>query len=463
MQKRALRLQQSSFESMAEYVASAMARPLPAPVQEKTKFHILDTIAAMVTGSKLKPGMAAINFVSTQGGTPEASVVGSSIVTSAINAAMANGMLAHSDETDDSHAPSLTHPGCAIVPAALAVAERQGSSGEALIRAVALGYDIGCRVARCLGGIDARGRHGHATHTIGPMFGSAAAAAGLLGLDGRGVRFVLSYTAQQASGITSWARDLEHVEKSFVFGGNGARCGVTAGLFVASGMTAEENAFDGENGFLDVYCRPWRDQFPDLVASLGSHYEITLTNIKKFSVGSPIQAAAEAMTLLVNEHGLKEADVRDVEVLLPPQGAQIVSGRTMPDVNLQYCMAAILLDGGKLTFDATHRYDRITEPGMLAVMNRVKLSGNPAFAEMEAQRPATVRIQTNDGRALEQYVPAVKGTKDNPMTAADIETKALDLIGSIYGEARAAEAVKALLAVERMQSARELRPLLTVK
>src|SRR6266545_2141388 len=204
MQKGAHMAQDSSFDSLSEYVAGALTRPLPTEVEEKTKFHILDTIAAMVTGSRLKPGLAAINFVRGQGGTAEACVVGSSIVTTAINAAMANGMLAHSDETDDSHAPSLTHPGCAIVPAALAVAERQQASGEELIRAVALGYDVGCRVARTIGGIDARGSHGHATHTIGPMFGSAAAAAALLGLDARGVRYALSYTAQQASGITSW-------------------------------------------------------------------------------------------------------------------------------------------------------------------------------------------------------------------------------------------------------------------
>jgi 2-methylcitrate dehydratase PrpD len=452
--------QSSAFEALAEYIAGALTQPLPPEVHEKTRFHILDTIAAMVTGSRLPPGEAAIKFVQGQGGTLEAAVVGSSVVTTAINAAMANGMLSHSDETDDSHAPSLTHPGCAIVPAGLAVAERENASGEALIRAVALGYDVGCRVARLMGGIDARGWHGHATHTIGPMFGATAAAAALAGLDAEGVRYALSYSAQQASGITSWVRDREHIEKSFVFGGNGARCGVTSALFVASGMTAEENAFDGEFGFLEVFC-PRREQFAEWVGNLGSHYEITLTNIKKFSVGSPIQAAAEAMETLVREHRLTASDVRDVEVLLPPQGARIVDGRTMPDVNLQYCMAAILLDGGKLTFAATHTYERMSEPAIVQAMGKVRLAGNPEFAGLEAKRPATVRIQTQSGDVLEHHVPAVKGTADNPMTRADIEAKALDLIGSVFGEARAADAVQAIMRLETLKAARELRPLLT--
>ncbi|MEO6165780.1 MAG: MmgE/PrpD family protein, partial [Candidatus Binatia bacterium] len=105
---------------LSAYVAAALRRPLPPPVNEKTKHHILDTIAAMISGSRLKPGMRAISYVKTLGGVKEASVIGSGVVTTAVNAALANGMLAHADETDDSHAPSLTHPGCGIVPAALA-------------------------------------------------------------------------------------------------------------------------------------------------------------------------------------------------------------------------------------------------------------------------------------------------------------------------------------------------------
>ena len=451
--------QQSTIESLATYVSGAVDKALPPEVSEKTKHHVLDTIAAMVTGSRLKPGEAAINFVRSQGGTAEAAVIGSNVVTTAINAAMANGMLAHADETDDSHAPSLTHPGCAIVPASLAVAERQGASGETLLRAVALGYDVGCRIARAMGGIDARGWHGHASHTIGPMFGATASAAALAGLDPQGVRYALSYTAQQASGITSWVRDSEHVEKSFVFGGNGARGGVTSALFVASGMTGEEDAFVGENGFLDVFC-PKGDEFPEWVASLGSHYEISIVNIKKFSVGSPIQAAAEAMTSLVTEHGVRPGDIREIEVLLPPQGARIVNRRHMPDVNLQYCMAVIALDGGKLTFEATHTYGRLSEPAIVEMMAKVRLEGSSQFEGMERQRPATVRIHTNTD-VLEQHVSAVRGTADSPMTTEEVDAKAVDLISSVYSERRAKEVVAAVHALDTTPSVAALRPLLT--
>src|SRR4029453_2604601 len=99
------------------------------------------------------------------------------------NAALANGMLAHADETDDSHAPSLTHPGCGIVPAAMAMAERGRRNGAVFLRAVSLGYDVGCRLTQSLDAYEFR-NDGHSTHSFGPMFGAAAAAGGLGGARG---------------------------------------------------------------------------------------------------------------------------------------------------------------------------------------------------------------------------------------------------------------------------------------
>src|SRR5689334_23608664 len=105
----------------------------------------------MISGTHLRPGQMAIAYARTQGGAPQASIVGTDILTSSVNAALCNGMLAHADETDDSHAPSRTHPGCAVIPAALAVAESLKTSGERLIRAVVLGYDVVARMNYAVG------------------------------------------------------------------------------------------------------------------------------------------------------------------------------------------------------------------------------------------------------------------------------------------------------------------------
>ena len=210
------------MKTLATYIAQAAKKPLPKNVAERTKHHLLDTLAAMVSGSRLPPGRAAISYIKTLGGTKQSVVIGSKFVTTAEHAALANGMLAHADETDDSHAPSLTHPGCGVVPAALAMAERERANGTQLLRAVALGYDVGSRLSLSLHAHDFR-EAGHSTHTFGPMFGAAAAAGSLAKLNYDQCRWLLSYTVQQASGVSCWMRDEEHIEKAFDFGGMPAR------------------------------------------------------------------------------------------------------------------------------------------------------------------------------------------------------------------------------------------------
>src|ERR1700724_590919 len=126
------------MSTLSMYMAAAGSRPLPADIVEITKQHLLDTLAAMISGSRLAPGKAALSFAQlSQGGGP-CSIVTSAIQCGPIEAALANGVLAHADETDDSHSPSLSHPGCAVVPAALACAENFSVDGSRFLRALAL-------------------------------------------------------------------------------------------------------------------------------------------------------------------------------------------------------------------------------------------------------------------------------------------------------------------------------------
>jgi 2-methylcitrate dehydratase PrpD len=129
-----------TMKTLSAHIAGALGKPLPEEVTECAKLHLLDTLAAIVSGSRLIPGKRAIGYIKTLGGTREACVIGTRIVTTAVNAALANGMFGHADETDDSHAAGLFHPGTCIVPAALALAERNRYGGTALLRAMVLGY-----------------------------------------------------------------------------------------------------------------------------------------------------------------------------------------------------------------------------------------------------------------------------------------------------------------------------------
>src|SRR5437667_7816777 len=308
------------MQALSAYIAGALRRPLPPAVQEKTKHHLLDTFAAMLSGSRLPPGKKAISFAKTSGGAKEACVVGSRIVTAAANAALANGMLGHADETDDSHAPSQTHPGCGVVAAAFAMAERERAGGTALLRAVALGYDVCCRLTQSLNEVQFRAA-GHSARRVGPTFGAAAAAGALAGLDEGGARHLLSYAAQQASGVSCWMRDPEHIEKAFDFGGMPARNGVAAAAMVAHGFTGVEDVFSGERNFFVAY----KGNPEELARGLGESYEIMNAGIKRWSVGSPIQAPLDSLLLLIKEHGLKAQDVKRLVVRVAHQGANTVN------------------------------------------------------------------------------------------------------------------------------------------
>jgi 2-methylcitrate dehydratase PrpD len=440
---------------LSTYIAAALRRPLPPAVVEKTKHHILDTIAAMVSGSRLTPGKKAMAYAKTLGGAKEACVIGSDIITTAVNAALANGMLAHADETDDSHAPSLTHPGCGIVPAALAMAERERRNGTALLRAVALGYDVGCRLTQSLDAYQFR-NDGHSTHSFGPMFGAAVAAGALASLREQQVRHLLSFAAQQASGISCWMRDGEHIEKAFDFGGMPARNGVAAATMVAHGFTGVDDVFAGERNFFVAYGRK-----PDpavLARRLGSTYEILNTNIKRWSVGSPIQAPLDSLRDLIREHQVKADDVERVVVRVAHQGANTVDNRAMPDICMQH-MCAIMLIDGTVTFASSHDEKRMRDAKVLALRSRIELRGDDALSAAMPSRQGIVEVSLRDGRKLRHHTRAVRGAADNPMVRAEVDEKSYDLMLSVIGRTRARRLCDVIWMLEKLHDIRALRPL----
>jgi 2-methylcitrate dehydratase PrpD len=430
--------------ALSRHIAGGLDRELPDEVWERAKLHLLDTLAAMVSGSRLQAGRLAAGYVERLGGRPEATIGGAALRSSAVNAAFANGMSAHADETDDSHLGGRFHPGCGIVPAALAAAELTDRSAAELLKAVTLGYDIGARTNQALG-LTRPDAARHSTHSIGPAIGATAAAAALLRLDERQVRHALSYAVQQASGVPYWQRDEEHVEKAFDFGGMPARNGVAAVTMVAAGFSAVEDPFSGRHNFFTAYGEaPNPDR---LVDGLGTRYEILEASIKKWSVGSPIQAALDSLSFLMAEHGLEAADIKAMTVQMPDDRLHIVDDRSMPDVCLQHLLAVMLLDGG-LTFASSHDYARMSDRDLRAVRRRIRAVPNPELTRAVPARQAIVEIETSTGGRLTHRTRAVRGTPDNPMTAEEVSAKATDLISPVLGAARASHLVNAVLGAD---------------
>src|SRR5579864_6860422 len=132
--------------ALSAYMSAARSRALPEDVAEQAKHHLLDTLASMISGSRLAPGAASQNYLRMYVGKGSATILGTTLSAPPMEAALANGVMAHADETDDSNSAGRWHPGCAVVPAALAMAEELGADGTTLLNAVTLGYDIGTRI-----------------------------------------------------------------------------------------------------------------------------------------------------------------------------------------------------------------------------------------------------------------------------------------------------------------------------
>ncbi len=438
---------------LAEHIATALARPLPAPIAHQTALHILDIVAAMISGSELSAGKKAIPFVRGLGGTEEATVIGSRVITTAINAALANGMLAHADETDDSHARSLTHPGCAVVPAAVAVAEREGRSGRDLLRAVAAGYDVGTRIAAALGGGLFLDHYRHSSHAFGGVFGATAAAAVLSGLDAQRAAHALAYAVQLASGIPCWLGDSDRIEKAFMFGGMPAQAGVQAASMAAAGFTGSSEPLEGTPGLFAAFPDQARPELA--VADLGTRFEVVNTSIKKWSVASPIQSALNSLESLLDEHRFGANDVAAIVITLPPRRAEAVDDRSMPDVNLQYQLALLLTDG-KVTFASAHDHPRMNDPSIKLLRARIRVE---ARENAEEGGQALVAVTLTDGRRLEKHTPHVRGTPGNPMTTEEVVAKARDLITPVLGAGTSEKLIDSLLGLEAIERVKELRPL----
>jgi len=443
---------------LARYMAAAAATALPPEVALATKHRILDTIAAVVSGARLKPGEDAYRYMESLGGTPQASVFASGLRTNAVNAALANAMFAHADETDDFEPVTKAHPGSSVVPAALAMGEKNGSSGESVIRAVALGYDLGCRLLMALGADHVRATHRSAEGTSS-TFCALGGAAPLAGLDEQRMRYAISYAAQQVSGLWSWVKDKDHVEKAFDFSGMGARNGVMAVTMVESGMTGVHDVLDGRHNLFLALSTQSNPEV--MVEGLGSRFYVTESAIKTFSVGYPNQSPLDAMLHLRRTHGLTADNVQSILVKLPTDAIGIVATSAMPDVCCPHLVSVALLKG-EVSFHDSHDVELMDDAAVLAIRGRVQVVGDSALMDPDAPRGAIVEVETTDGRKLSHHTRFAPGTKERPLSTEAVNAKARDLMAPVLGAERSEELIARINALEEVADIRELSHLWSI-
>jgi len=214
--------------------------------------------------------------------------------------------------------------------------------------------------------------------------------------------------------------------------------------------------FSGERNF--VFAFEAEGGVAALTRGLGSEYEIMNANIKKWSVGSPIQAALDSLETLLREHPVAAGEVEKVEVQIQDHEAAVVDNRDMPDICLQHLVAIMLLDG-TVNFASAHDERRMRDHKVLALRKRIRLIGSAELTRAGG-RQAIIELDLRGGRRLSHHTRAVRGTADNPMTRAEIDAKCADLFAPVLGARRARSLIDRLWRLEAEKDVRNLRPLL---
>jgi 2-methylcitrate dehydratase PrpD len=417
----------SIIEQLAAYAATESFDKLPDAAVRAARRAILDTLGVTLAGSVEVTAERIRTLVAHRRGSDEATLVGAPSRASAEDAALANGTAAHALDYDDLHQSLSGHPSVPVLPAALALAEREHLSGAALITAFVVGVEIEARLGRAMNpGLYEVGWH--ATSTLG-VFGAAAAASNLLGLSAERTAQALAIAASMASGIkANFGTDCKPLHA-----GHAARCGLEAALLARAGFTGNPRALEHGDGFGSTYGAGGKPAWDLATAGLGAPHEIVDpgVGVKRFPACASTHQALDATLALAREHaigaGVVEAVECAVHYLAPHQ--LIYDAAQTPlqgKFSMPYCVSVALLDGGVGFAQFTD--ERVRQADVQALMPRVRMVVHPDQTTRDClpTRFSEVTITLRDGRRLQRRVHQAKGQPQNPLTDDELIAKFRD-------------------------------------
>jgi 2-methylcitrate dehydratase PrpD len=367
---------------------------------------------------------------------------------SAAAAAFANGVASHILELDDVHKGATLHGAAPIIPAALAVAEREHANGACFLLAVAIGYEAALRIGEAVN--PSHYRFWHPTGTAG-TFGAAAAAASLLGLDASQTLDALGSAGTQAAGL--WEFNADGAMSKHLHPGKAAMDGVLSADLAQLGFTGASRILEGDRGFF----RAMSEQYDSsrITDGLGSHWKISENCFKLHSCCGHTHTAIDAAL------ELRSAEpIRSIEIETYGPGFEIVkeaNPRTpyQAKFSIAYCVAAALFDGrvGLDQFSAD-RFgpDGVRRGAIAALLGRTRVTvAGDLTAKYPAAWPARIAITLENGEVRRAEADYPRGNPENPVDTRGLTRKFTDLVDPRFGAAVAARAVDAIYALESLR------------
>ncbi len=436
-------------ETLAEWLCGQRWEHIPAAARQKAVDVVFDSIGGMIACSQLPEVTAIVHFLRRMGGNAECTMIGHAGLTSLVNAAMANGGMAHGDEVDPVHLASVGgHVAAGPVPTALTLGQWINASGRDVLRAVALGYEVGGRLMTIFyRERDYVARRFYPTAVVGAV-SSAVAAGVLLGLNRNQMQVALCLAAYQAAGPDNMTKDPAHMGKTFQVGAAN-RNGVTAALLAQQGCHAPLDILDGSHSLFDAYLGA-PDAGGEMLKGLGEVYSITDVMHKRYPVGSPNQTYLQGLFHLIEQHALQPGDIAAIEVQIPQRSLHRVPTTRHASISA-LAVCAIAAARGKLDFYQLHDPAGALDAAAQDMQQRVKFVGREDWKSMEAGRHAIVTVRTRAGKTLTEDV------RHRPMDAAELDGKFDALVVPRFGREKCAQVAKLLKALE---SAASIKPLM---
>ena len=375
---------------------------------------------------------------------PQASVLGRDERVDAERAALVNGVSSHLFDFDDTHLRTIIHPAGPVVSAALALAEKTGASGRALIDATVLGVDVACRVGNAVYP-EHYDRGWHITGSTG-MLGAAAACARLLGLGVERATMALGIAASQPTGVRE---QFGSMTKAF-HPGNAARAGLLSALLARHGYTASARALEAPRGLMQTFST--RSDWREVDDELGTRFEIAFNTFKPFACGVVIHPCIDGCIQLAQANSLRPDDVERVALRVHPLVLEL-TGKTAPRTGLEGKFSVYHACAAGLVFgragEAEFSDALVARPDLVALRQRITASADGAIDEAACD----VTIDCRDGRKLHLFVEHALGSLERPLDDAALARKFHALADDVIG---AAQADQWLAACASLASARNV-------
>lgn len=407
---------------LAEYATGLRYEDLPPEVVRTARDCITDTVAVIVQGSSLPWSQIAIRYAQRTAAGGRSHILGvEGPRVQAAAAALANGTSAHAFESDNLTRPSAgVHPGAALLPSALAIAQEQGSGGREFLTAVVAGFEVMYRIGRATK--HSNERHGfHAPGTTGP-FGAAVAVGRLLKLDAAAMTNALGIAGSLAGGLMEFARSNTGAMVKRLHLGRAAESGVLAASLAAEGFTGPVTVLEGDAGFLKVFCTEW--DVSDLTNGLGSEFATLNLCLKRFPIHMTAHTAVQAVLELRNEHGFDGAQVDRVHVAGNERMATINNIPEPTDImmaqySIPFCVALALYRDPRdpASFDQS----ALVDANIRDLCRRVDVAVADPLPGVPGASKVTIRLQ--NGRVMSREVDDFDGTPNRPLSSADLRDK----------------------------------------